>query len=956
MSTGVKSINIFTELDRLKVQWVAAGEDEIKICCPVHEDSTPSASLNTKEHLWKCYVPSCGASGDFVSLLAYIVKQERRLVLADLQARYPDIAGVSEIPTNTVEKFHKKLHEAGPLLNELRKRGLTDEMMRDARLGFHDGRITIPVYSQTGQCVNVRRYLPGAPGPQKMRNTSGHGSPALYRADRLGNAAEVLVCGGEMKALVAGTLLADKGIAAVCSTGGEGHWLNEWTTLLSSRKVYICMDVDEPGIAAARNMALEMFGKVKSVHVVKLPLDRAQFPKGDINDWVGQLHATANDLYELLKATPEWSPPTKLSLPKGEVKQLELAEAITHGTVGQLIEVKAVVAAADQTPFLVPKEVDIECSRDQAGCIVCPVRQLPQGDSGWTRMDISASSPSVLGMVGATEREHPIRISEALGIPPCKAVRFHARTHHIVHDVRLAAPMDIAGTRIGDAWYPAMVVAKQVSDLNVACRMRGSVHPHPRTQQAVALISESEEVEDSLSRYAPSSTDIEALSRLFKPDAPGLEPLRSRLNAIYADLETNVTWIYRRREMHLAYDLAWHSPLLLNFGGRQVNGWINLLMLGDSSQGKSECVLRLMKHYGCGDKVDCKNATVAGLLGGLEQLGNRWFVRWGAIPAHDRGLAIMEELKGLSTEVLSRLTEMRSSGIAEIPKIERRKALARTRLIMVSNPRTPRPVASFHYGIEAIHELIGALEDVRRFDLAMIVAKGEVSDEVINMAPSARPKVEHRATADMCKKLVLWAWTRKPEQVVFDASAVDAVVETSISLCKKFSEAVPLVDQGSIRLKVARLSAALAARTFSSPDGFQLLVTKTHVEFIGSFIDKLYSSSAMGYADFSEAQRAMSEIQDPKVVEKALRNTKFPADLASVMLRRDTVSLEDMMSATSTDMDTARLLLSLLVRKGALIRISKSEYAKNPQLIAILKDVQATAKGKNQHDTAGDEF
>jgi hypothetical protein len=463
-----------------------------------------------------------------------------------------------------------------------------------------------------------------------------------------------------------------------------------------------------------------------------------------------------------------------------------------------------------------------------------------------------------------------------------------------------------------------------------------------------------QELEDTLSTFQPSKADIAAFE-IFRPKLPTLESLKEKLNVIYADLEANVTWIFRRRDMHLAYDLAWHSPLMFNFAGRLVNGWVNLLVLGDSSQGKSECATRLMAHYGCGDKIDCKNATVAGLLGGLEQLGNRWFVRWGAIPARDRSLVILEELKGASTEVLSKLTDMRSSGIAEIPKIERRRALARTRLVMISNPRTSRPMGSFHYGVEAVHELIGSLEDIRRFDLAMAVAKGEVPDDVINMMPSGRKKVPHVATADVCKKTVLWAWTRKTEQIVLDKETTDAIVSASLFLCEKFSEAVPLIDQGTIRLKVARLVCALAARTFSSPDGYMLVPLVSHVEFIKGYLDRIYSSSAMGYADFSAAQHLMSKVQEPEIVRKALRGTKHPADLASVMLRRDTISLEDIMSASSTDLDGSRNLLSLLVRKGALLRASRTEYSKNPEFITILKAIQSD-RTVEQHDTVGDDF
>lgn len=964
MTQGVKAINILAELDRFKVKWEAAGGDEIRLRCPAHDDKTPSASLNVKDHVWKCYVPSCGASGDFVSLLALFATQPRAVVLADLQKRYPQIEGVSTIDSQTVEKFHKKLEEAGPLLDALRQRGVTDEMMRKARLGFHDGRITIPVYNEANQCVNVRRYLPGAPGPQKMRNTTGHAGPHLYRIETVKPEQPVLVCGGEMKALVAGELLGPHGIAAVCGTGGEGHWKDEWSKLFAGREVYVCLDVDNAGLAGARALAFSLSQHAKSVRILKLPLDKTRFPKGDINDWVGQCNAGANDFLTLIKETELWVAPNKTYASvaaRGDVQKVDLDKAVTVGKVGQVIEVNAVIAASDQTPFLVPHEVDVDCSRDQPGCNICPVKMLQKDEHGWSRLTIDPGAPALIGMIGGTDREQTIRTAEALGVPfpaTCKTAQFIPRSHHVAHDVRLTPPMDMAGMRGTDAWYPAVLVGRAMAELNVPMRMRGSIHPHPKTQQAVALISYCEELDDTLSTFSPSAQDIEQLRAVFSVTGGKTEGYTQyKLNEIYEDLESNVTWIFQRREMHLAYDLAWHSPLLFNFAGRQVNGWVNLLVLGDSAQGKSECALRLLGHYGCGDRVDCKNATVAGLLGGLEQLGNRWFVRWGAIPARDRTLLLLEELKGASTEVLSKLTDMRSSGIAELPKIERRRALARTRLVMISNPRSPRAMASFHFGVEAVLELIGTLEDVRRFDLAIAVGRGEVDDDIINMMPSKRPKVEHRVTAELSKKLILWSWTRKPDQVEFSDETVEQVATTAMNLTKRYSDAIPLVDQGTIRLKVARLSAALAARVFSSPDGARLVVHPYHVQLIETFMNKLYMSPVMGYEAYSSAQRLMTEIQDPRQVEKAIRSTKFPGDVAQVMLTRDTLSLEDVMSALSADHDTARQLLSLLVRKAALIRVNRTEYAKNPKFIEILKKIQATDKtSPNQHDVKGDEF
>jgi hypothetical protein len=944
---------VLPELDRLGIKWEAAGESQVKFCCPAHDDQTPSASFNLTEGVWRCYVPSCGAKGDIAALIAYKLKVPRLIALQDLEKRYPDqLEGVAEIPSQTIEKFHAAVWEAGPLLVELRKRGVTDEMIRAARLGFYDGRITIPVYDAQRRAVNVKRYLPGAAGPQKMRHTPGHAGPHLYNVQTLRpDVTSVWVCGGEMKALVAGTIM--EGVAsAVSSTGGEGSWKPAWTEQLKDKDVFVCMDVDDAGVAATRRICALLWSRVKSVRVIRLPLDTKNFPKGDINDWVGQCGATLVDFQAAMASAVEWTPPTKQAVAKGEPRSVSLRDASLSSRVGELLDVRAVVAAADQTPYMVPRLLDIECDRSQPNCHSCPVHlEDEHPDTGIVSLEIEPGAPAILGMVGEPEKVQREKIREALGIPICKVVTFLAKSHHVVHDVRVSPPIDVTGQKGGNDWYPAMVIGDKEVELNVPFKMRGAIYPHPKTQQATLLVSDCEETEDTLASFAPTLGEMGDLE-IFRPRDGSDEALEEKLDQIYSDLEANVTQIFKRRDMHLAMDVAWHSPLLFSFDGRQVNGWTNVLVIGDSSQGKSECAGRLMAHYGCGDKTDCKNVTVAGLLGGLEQLGNRWFVRWGTIPQHDRALVILEELKGAPVEVLSKLTDMRSSGIAEIPKIERRRALARTRILMLSNPRSPRSMSSYHFGIEAIHELLGNLEDVRRIDLAVAVSKDDMDDETINILARNRPRVEHLVTSACSRRLILWTWTRKSEEVVFDDEATTTTMAEARTLCAKFNEAVPLVDRGSMKLKIARLAGSIAARTFSTVDGAQLLVQARHVRWASRFFDSLYSSSAMGYAEFSAAQQVMSTVQDPKLILKALRGYKNTDDLASVLLRRDTISLEDLQAACELDLDRSRQLLSLLVRKGALLRTSRSEYAKNPEFIALLKELRSDPPSRHPEPEA----
>jgi len=398
---------------------------------------------------------------------------------------------------------------------------------------------------------------------------------------------------------------------------------------------------------------------------------------------------------------------------------------------------------------------------------------------------------------------------------------------------------------------------------------------------------------------------------------------------------------------------------LLPFDRQVVKGWVEALICGDSSQGKSETVTQLMKHYGLGEKMECKNATVAGLLGGLQQMGTRWFVTWGIIPTHDKRLVVLEELKGASTEVIGRLTDMRSSGIAEIPKIEKRRTHARTRLIAVSNPRSDQPLASYNFGIEAIRELIGGLEDIRRFDTALLVSSSEIDVTTLNDLQRHRPREEHRYTAELCRRCVLWAWTRTPDQVTFTDDAHSAVLDEATRLCNIFTEQIPLVDRGSMRFKLARLATSLACRLFScgKSNPNVVVVRAVHVAYVSRLLERLYSSSVFGYADFSNAIKSTNVLLNPADIRSRVLQVPFPADFLEQVLHTNEIELRDICDWCGWDKSDALQLLSFLVRKHALVRDGRA-YRKSPPFIELLKQLKTSPelKAANRPDFIQEEF
>lgn len=931
-------IDTVAELERLEVQYEHTDNYEIKICCPSCGEKNPSCQVNTQKNLWNCKSAACTAKGDIIALLSLLMGKDRADTVEELASRYSGLIQRRVINQKVVERYHKEIWNQKQALKELRKRGIEENAIRRARLGFDVdlGRITIPVYTKDRQVINVRKYMPGAPGHMKMKNTPGYGKTFIYQEAEL-EYDKVWICGGELKALVVSILMNKHGIGAIAPTAGEGNWSDAFSLLLKDKDVYICYDVDDAGKLASVRIAKAIYMFAKSVRIVRLPLDRKKYPKGDVNDYVGQERATDENLAKLMIETKPWIPPMAESNGDETVLNTTLNRAVNAKEIGKRIKFEAVVSSMDTIPYMVPRRVRVECDRNQPNCYECPVKVAPlDTETNTTLVRMHKSSSGILNIINTPKSKQLQALKDALRIPSCKSCSFHSEDFYSAVEVTLAPQIEFDSDSSANITQPGFCItdSEQQLAMNTVYEMTGRIHPHPQNQQAVMLVDDSKEGIDNLSSFNPTEAELEQLKVFQASDS-----ISDKLHEIYKDLETNVTRIYKRGAVHLAMDMTFHSVPLFCLDGREIPGWMNMLLIGDSAQGKTDIADYLRKHYKLGERVDCKNASVAGLVGGLQQVGQRWFIQWGIIPTHDRRLVVLEEIKGADPEVLTKLTDMRSSGIAAIPKIKSGKAFARTRLIMISNPKFGRDVGSFNFGIDIITGLFSELEDIRRFDLAMIISQNQVSADEINKLAKNRPKVKHVYTSKLCQRLVLWAWTRKISDIQFQEGVAEHIVEKALELCSIYSESVPLIDKGTTKYKLARMSCALAARLYSTTNGKNLVVTKKHVEHVTKFIDDVYSNRTVGYRNFSEAVEYANNLKDENAVKTRIVSQQYGMDLIDQLLHADTVTVEDIQDWTELDKEQARGLLSFFVRMHALHR-QKRMYVKSSQFVSLLKRMQ----------------
>ncbi len=121
-------------------------------CCPFHKEKTPSFSVNPQKGIFKCF--GCGEGGDALSFLMKINGQSFNDVIKDLAEQYgielpqskgfsldtkEKKTGIKEALQKTAEYYVQNLYkdsEAKKALEYLHKRGITDEIIKEYKIGY----------------------------------------------------------------------------------------------------------------------------------------------------------------------------------------------------------------------------------------------------------------------------------------------------------------------------------------------------------------------------------------------------------------------------------------------------------------------------------------------------------------------------------------------------------------------------------------------------------------------------------------------------------------------------------------------------------------------------------------------------------------------------------------------------------------------------------------------------
>lgn len=881
------------------------------VVCPFHEDRSPSLALNLRGGGAKCHASSCGVSlGNIVHFEAKLKKVSEARASRELYFEFVrkklDLSKLLQLKSN-IRKFGASTRLF------IQDTGLSLNTIEIFDIGFDEPtkRFTFPIFSPEGDLLNIRFYktpsMRGKDTKVKIYNLDGYGGKDLfpwkdatnYRTDL-----PLFWMASEREVMLA----RQGGLQAACSTTGEGSWDESWNEWISKFDVVLALDVDKGGQDATKKLEKMFANLAKSVKSIRLNLKNKE--NKDFADWVIK---EGNKPADLLKLAPknrdmkvevdDKEVSVKPTLTPSELRDLHEISS-NPSLLGRTITVRGLVSTKANRTYLLPYKFKIKAKGRAPFELKLPVGRELAHFAGSSDQTIRDTLASIIG--------NQVQSFEVL-----KSVN--------------AAEVEVIPIAVADRDFPYIVQPCLVigESLNSNTPYEFKIIPIStiKSQCSIGLIIEAKEVASTIDLF-----DLKANLQILQKFKP-VSDVWSHAIGLAKDLSVNHTKIYQRDDWHLIALLTWLSPLQFRFEGdsEMQRGWMNTLIVGDTQTGKSQVAKKMIEVLKAGAFASAENCTYVGMVGGAIKMSNGQFgLRWGRIPLGDRRLVVLEELTGLSTEDIANMSDVRSSGVAQLDKGGiSGQTNARTRLLCLSNPRSRSPLSQFLFGVTAIQGVVGQPEDLARFDLVGTLVDKEVSNAVINGdTPELDTNFEGNDYATLCR----FAWSLKGEQVVITQQAADKCKELTLKLSKKYHPSVPIFKGGSGRFRLARIANAFAVLCFSYRKD-TLIVKPTHVEAAAKLLQMCYDKPSLAYDVWSrqlfDKERIVLEDELRKAIQMHIPVSKFNR-VAKSLIHALRFNRDELCAYAGVSITVADFLISHLCNSHVVIKGESNQWAITP--------------------------
>ena len=881
---------------------------ETAVCCPFphhtesgveYQETIPSAHINLDKGVFHCKVCEKGLSE--VSFISEILgcKYEAASKIASLYRDVENLHSWNQLKLNPRTK---------EICNEL---GISDEVIEELHLKTENREedIAFPVLMY-GKVVDVRNYSPYNRAA-KIRSRAGSTTGMVIPFDLWINTNPhtwTIICAGEKDMAVARS----NGFNAITLTGGEKA-LPKILKPFKNRRVAICYDHDEAGIEGAKSVAAAILPYAAEVRICTGFHEVCKEHGEDITDFFTKYKKTKRDLQKYIIDSPVFTPEEAAVVSKVTHPFVTLLEASQPKYIGRVVQSNIQVVATYEKAMPVPTTihaVKLNISGDDK------YNLMQQGETrDWELCDKTCQD--VLKLVDNNFTEQQIRDNtrEILGITKIERdVKIERPTKETVYQCNVTDLFEVTTKNPQTIEFVAYVIGKRLESGKKYC-ITYKLTPHPfKGQQLTMIILDATEAADSITDFHLTEDNKKMLDQVKNMDGSVHDKVET-----LSEMAKSYIGYDGYNKLIKAIDLSFHAALQFNFNGNTERGTLDTLIVTESRIGKSSTAEALQKLYSLGTFVSLAggNATIAGIIGGSNKVNGSFQTRAGLLPMNHRGLVIFEELAKCDKDLVKALTDTRSSGSVKITRVSGDLQLpALVRMITLSNVKSSskniQPIASYPNGITILVDLIGAPEDIARYDLMLVM--GETGNRIID--PNWRPITPFEP--EVYRTKIRWVWSRNPDQIIITRDVVEYIFKKCNELNSKYDSHIKIFGTEAWK-KVARLATAIAGYVVSTDDTYEkIIVTTECVDEAVDYLISCYDNNTFKLKEYVDNERRYGDIDDDgiKLLQDIYNQSPMTIRQLSVLDKTNRMNLT---SATGLDNDMYNKLMNRLVQ-GAFVK------------------------------------
>jgi 5S rRNA maturation endonuclease (ribonuclease M5) len=914
---------------------------ENTVLCPFHSESTPSMQINTMQKIFHCF--GCGAHGtenDFISRY-YGIGRGQTSSFKETLFRSDSILDYERFARSGGE------YKANFTYLELKKLGVSDRVLEELKVGSEvfskmdedtgdlsiapsttSTRLVFPIIMKD-RVLDLRTYT--ADSSVKPKSTSKSGAPAglvlpyhLWENDT----SITVICEGEKDMAIART----HGFNAI-SLGGCRNLPTHMLECFKDRQVCIVYDNDTPGKAGAKKLASALYSVTKHVYIADIG-EWVKEDKEDITDFFVKYKYTNDQFEELLENAKIFDAYAQEEFIKESYPEVSLNEASTT-YLGKTVRSNVQVMATFEEQYSVPSYAVF--TKENVGGKE-EFNRKHKGDTEYWSLQKS-NFEDVLVLTDNNLRKNQIHDN-------LKAIVGWGSEEYV--KVSTANPKTVFKASVADC--TESVIIKDVKRTEFVCytdekleagknyQIIYKVVPHPyRGQQQVLIVSEIKESGDVVTSFEVTPDVVADLSEFQKY---GFKDLVEKQKAY---VKFNVD--SRLLEF---IDLWYHTPKEFDFGYmKNIRGYLDGLIVTESRVGKSTTAQALSKVYGIGSIASLAGsaATSAGLVGGSVKAGSSSQIRPGLIPRNHGKAIIFEELAKAKFSLMPELTDIRSSGIVRINRSTGDLSLpASVRILFLTNPRTEddgmiRPIMAYPNGIEIVKPLIGAIEDIARFDFIYILGENPSDVDPLWAPPEG-------FTEKQLRNRIYWIWSRKCDQIKISPEMQKYIVDISKKLNDKYAGSVKIFSTETWK-KIARMAIAIAGYMVSTDAAYSsIIVQKKHVDIAAILLESIYNNSTFKLKEFIDEERKQLVCTLPDIELAREFNSRYPTMMA-YLEKNNNVAKNTLATIAGLDQTIFNDALKQLA-KHSFVTMTQFKIFPTPKLLIAMKRLSDLKTGSSE--------